>query len=112
MLRSKMVDPKMEQAETCSPVLSIVVVNSNGTQDTLRCLDSIFRWPSSHTFEVILVDNCSRESCLSIVHERYPHVHTFAAPVSQGFAKNYNLGIQQARGQYILVLNNDTLIHA
>ncbi len=96
---------------THPPLLSIVIVNSDGTEDTLKCLESISRYPPDEPFEVILVDNCSREPCLPIVHDRYPQVRTFSAPERQGFAKNYNLGIRQSCGTYILILNNDTLVH-
>jgi GT2 family glycosyltransferase len=97
---------------THDPVLSIVIVNSDGTQDTLNCIASIYQYPPRESFEVILVDNCSRESCLPIVQDRYPVVRTFSSPARQGFAKNYNLGIRQARGQFMVILNNDTIVHA
>jgi N-acetylglucosaminyl-diphospho-decaprenol L-rhamnosyltransferase len=95
-----------------APVLSIVIVNSDGTDDTLHCLESIERHPPHVLFEVIVVDNLSQLSCLPFIQQRFPSVRTFLAPLRQGFAKNYNLGIRQACGQYILVLNNDTLIQA
>lgn len=91
-------------------ILSIVIVNSDGARDTLNCIDSIYQYPPCDPFEIILVDNCSRELCLPIVAERFPGVHTFSSPARQGFAKNYNLGIRQARGQLVLILNNDTLV--
>jgi GT2 family glycosyltransferase len=94
-----------------NPELSIVIVNSDGTEHTLACLDSIFLHPPSMDFEVILVDNCSVNSCLPLVTKAYPEVRAFSAPQRQGFARNYNLGIRQARGEYILILNNDTRVY-
>lgn len=93
-----------------SPALSIVIVNSDSASYTLDCLDSIARNPPDLSYEIILVDNRSREPCLPLVVARYPHVRTFVAPQRQGFARNHNLGIQHARGAYILLLNNDTLV--
>jgi GT2 family glycosyltransferase len=93
-------------------MLSIVIVDSDSAAYTLQCLDSIYRFPPDLPFEVVLVDNCSKNSCLPAVRARYPQVRTFMAPQRQGFAKNYNLGIRQSHGNYVLVLNNDTLIHA
>lgn len=90
-------------------MLSIVIVNSDGTLHTLACLDSIFLHPPSMEFEVILVDNCSINPCFPIIEDAYPEVRLFSAPERQGFSRNYNLGIRQARGEYILILNNDTL---
>lgn len=94
-----------------NPSLSIVIVNSDSVDLTITCLESIYRYPPREPFEVILVDNCSESSCLPLVNERFPQVVTRSAPQKQGFAKNYNLGIQNSHGEYILVLNNDTLVH-
>ncbi len=92
------------------PELSIVIVNSDGLRDTLACLASISDHPPHCPFEIVLVDNCSREPALPVIRGRYPQVRTFSAPHRQGFAKNYNQGIRVARGDIVLVLNNDTLV--
>lgn len=94
------------------PTLSIVIVNSNGAKDTLRCLDSVFRFPPRDPFEVIVVDNCSTVPIQPLITERFPQVRTWKALAPQGFARNYNFGIRQARGAYVMILNNDTLVHA
>jgi N-acetylglucosaminyl-diphospho-decaprenol L-rhamnosyltransferase len=93
------------------PVLSIVVVNSDGAEDTLHCLDSIFEHPPGEPYEVILVDNRSRVPCIPLVNARFPRVRTLASSARQGFSKNYNLGLRQACGKFLLILNNDTLVH-
>jgi N-acetylglucosaminyl-diphospho-decaprenol L-rhamnosyltransferase len=102
------------------PLISIIIVNSDGAEDTLRCLESIERNPpdaqalgwSGELLETVLVDNCSADGCLETVAQRFPSTRRLRAPVRQGFAKNYNQGIWAARGAYVLVLNNDTLVHA
>lgn len=102
-------------------LLSIVIVNSDGANDTLACIRSIYSFPPQRhpqsasqqlEFEVILVDNQSRDNCLTHVAAEFPQVRRLSAPQRQGFAKNYNLGIRQASGEYVLILNNDTLVHA
>jgi GT2 family glycosyltransferase len=93
------------------PVLSIVIVNSDGAQDTLNCLASIYRYPPEVPFEIILVDNKSTESCIPEVNAKFPHVITLSSQQRQGFSINYNFGIRKSLGDYILILNNDTLIH-
>jgi GT2 family glycosyltransferase len=100
-----------ESTRLDTPRLSIVIVNSDGERDTLACLESIYCYPPEAEFEVVLVDNCSQDSCLSSVKRQYPQVRTFSAPERQGFAKNYNLGMHHARGEYVLILNNDTVVH-
>ncbi|RRR77578.1 MAG: glycosyltransferase family 2 protein [Candidatus Viridilinea halotolerans] len=94
------------------PILSIIIVNSDGLQDTLACLASIYQHPPQVAFEVVVVDNCSREPCLPTIGERFPQVRRLMAAARQGFAKNYNQGLRVAGGDYLLVLNNDTLISA
>lgn len=91
--------------------LSIVVVNSDGAELTLACLASLYQHPPRRSFEVIVVDNCSREPVLERVNRQFPLARTSMAPRRQGFARNYNQGIQQARGAMVLILNNDTLAH-
>lgn len=95
---------------TDAPVLSIVMVNSDGMADTLNCLESIERYAPRVSYEVIVVDNQSPAPALSLVQRHFPQARTYSAPTRQGFAKNYNLGLRQARGQYVLILNNDTLL--
>jgi N-acetylglucosaminyl-diphospho-decaprenol L-rhamnosyltransferase len=97
--------------KTYSPTLSIVVVNYNGTEDTLCCLASIYQYPPQVSFEVICVDNCSEKPFLPHAQEAFPQVRYYQSPQRQGFSKNYNLGARQARGELILILNNDTVVH-
>jgi len=92
-------------------LISIVIVNSDTLDHSINCLQSIFENPPECNFEVILVDNRSKTPCLPLIIKKYPQVQTILAPQRQGFAKNYNLGIRQAKGDFILILNNDTLVH-
>ncbi len=98
------------EGTTTRPTLSILIVNSDGLHDTLQCIESIYRNPPREPFEIVLVDNRSRESAVPVVAARFPQVRTFVAPSRQGFAKNYNQGIRESCGDYVLVLNNDTLV--
>lgn len=92
-------------------ILSIVIVNSDNTDITLACLESIYKYPPSLEYEVILVDNHSDPSCLPVVNLKFPQVVTVDSSIRQGFAKNYNIGLRLSRGEYVIILNNDTLIH-
>ncbi|MEN9935454.1 MAG: hypothetical protein RLZZ387_2033 [Chloroflexota bacterium] len=93
------------------PMLSVVITNSDGLEDTLRCIESIVANPPRGSYEIVLVDNRSRVAAIPAVAARFPEVRALLAPRRQGFAHNYNMGIRAARGDYILVLNNDTLVH-
>jgi GT2 family glycosyltransferase len=107
----QMVDMTRRTITSTAPILSIVIVDSDSMEYTLQCVGSIYRYPLNEPFEIIVVDNCSYISCLPVIQERYPQVRTYTAPQRQGFSKNYNLGIHHSVGEYVLVLNNDTILH-
>ena len=60
--------------------------------------------------EVIVVDNASKEDEARTISEKYPHVKVIRSPRNLGFAGGNNLGIKEAQGKYILLINNDTYI--
>lgn len=85
--------------------LSIVTINYNGLKDTCELIDSI---PFSDDTEVIVVDNASKQDEASIITERFPQVTVIRSSKNLGFAGGNNLGIKEAKGKYILLINNDT----
>ena len=85
--------------------LSIITINYNGLKDTCELIDSI---PFNNDTEVIVVDNASKEDEASIISERYPQVKVIRSDKNLGFAGGNNLGIKGAKGEYILLINNDT----
>ena len=68
-------------------------------------IDSI---PFNNEMEVIVVDNASPQDEASIIAERYPQVKVIRSQRNLGFAGGNNLGIKEAKGKYILLINNDT----
>ncbi|KKS18282.1 MAG: family 2 glycosyl transferase [Candidatus Woesebacteria bacterium GW2011_GWA1_41_7] len=99
------------------PDLSIVIVNLNTEDLTLGCVRSIEKEAKNLSFEVILVDNGSNdgsvESFKKLKEEEYwKNKFTLILNGSNtGYAKANNQGIRVARGEYVLLLNNDTLVH-
>ena len=85
--------------------LSIITINYNGLKDTCELIDSI---PFNDDMEVIVVDNASTQDEASIISERYPQVKVIRSHQNLGFAGGNNVGIKAAKGQYILLINNDT----
>lgn len=85
--------------------LSLITVNYNGVKDTCELIDSI---PSNENMEVIVVDNASKEDEASIISERFPQVKVIRSDKNLGFAGGNNLGIKEAKGDFILLINNDT----
>ena len=85
--------------------LSIITINYNGLKDTYELIDSI---PFKENMEVIVVDNASKQDEASVISERYPQVKVIRCKHNLGFAGGNDLGIKEAKGEYILLINNDT----
>jgi GT2 family glycosyltransferase len=90
--------------------LSIVIVNYNSKDKTLNCLKSIFKSDlAGIDFEVILVDNNSKENIETEVNSLYPRVKIVKSKKNLGMGGGNNLGIKEAVGKYVLILNPDTM---
>jgi len=91
-------------------LVSIIIVNFNGKDFLQKCLDSIKRNTSYPNYEVIVVDNGSSDGSQAMVKRRYRWVKLIKNKENLGFAKANNIGIKAAKGDYLLLLNNDTII--
>jgi GT2 family glycosyltransferase len=91
------------------PLISVVVVNYNGKRFLSACLNSIY-CQTYFPFEVIMVDNASHDGSIEYVQQNFPQVKIIAQSTNLGFAGGTNAGIQQAVGEFILTLNNDTIL--
>ena len=90
--------------------LSIIIVNYN-TRDLLRdCLRSVFASQGDFSYEVIVVDNCSPDDSVEMVRREFPQVNLIVSEINGGYAYANNLGLRQARGNYVLLLNADTVL--
>lgn len=90
--------------------LSIIIVNYNTCEMTVDCLHSVFASKLNSSFEVILVDNDSKDDSVTVVSRLFPQVHLIANKTNTGFAKANNQGMRVAAGRYILLLNSDTIV--
>ena len=86
--------------------LSIITVNYNGLQDTCELIDSI---TFTDDTEVIVVDNASKRNEASIIQKRYPQIKVIKSEQNLGFAGGNNIGIKQAKGKYLFLVNNDAV---
>ncbi|MFY0632000.1 MAG: glycosyltransferase family 2 protein [Flavobacteriaceae bacterium] len=90
--------------------LSIIIVNYNGEIYLDNCLNSINKYCSSMSYEVIVVDNNSSDNSISILKEKHKDVQIVESKKNLGFAGGNNIGVKQAKGEIILLLNNDTIL--
>ena len=88
------------------PLVSIVSINYNGAAVTCEMLESLkqITYPN---FEVIIIDNASKENPV-LITESHPWITFIQSEKNLGFAGGNNLGFKAAKGEYFLMLNNDT----
>lgn len=86
---------------------SVIVPNWNGAAHLPACLDALQRQTVTD-FEVIVVDNGSRDGSLALLARDYPEVQVIALPKNVGYAGGCNAGLRVARGETLVLLNNDT----
>ena len=91
------------------PVLSVVVVNYNTRQATSACLRSVLQASPSVDLELIVVDNGSTDGSAAAFREGFPAATVIDAGENLGFARGVNRGAQAASGEWLLLLNPDTL---
>jgi GT2 family glycosyltransferase len=89
------------------PELSVIIVNWNGKRHLQVCLSALRR-QTFGDFETILVDNASTDGSVEFVRETFPEVRVIALGTNAGFAAGNNAGYERARGEWIVLLNNDT----
>jgi GT2 family glycosyltransferase len=92
------------------PLLSIILVSYHSQGDLARCLPTIYAQtvPSP---EIIVVDNAPGDGTADWLAINHPSVRVITNPANTGYAGGNNLGIAQARGEWILILNPDTELH-
>ena len=90
--------------------LSIVIVNYNVRYFLEQTLVSIYKSTVDFAYEVFVVDNQSTDGSVKLLEQKFTEVHIIANSKNVGFSKANNQAIRQAKGEYILLLNPDTII--
>jgi GT2 family glycosyltransferase len=91
--------------------LSVVIICWNDLRVIRDCLRSIYAGTHSTDFEVIISDNGSVDDSIEFVCKHYPQVRVVENQQNLGFARGNNVGIRTSRGEYVLILNPDTIVH-
>ena len=89
-----------------NPAASLIIINWNGAQVLTHCLDAV----ASQTFadfETIIVDNGSEDSSIDGLEKSHPDVQVIKLGKNRGFAFANNVGVREARGKWIGLINND-----
>jgi GT2 family glycosyltransferase len=92
------------------PQLSIIIVNYNVRDFLHHALVSLQKAMKGIRGEIIVVDNASDDGSIEMIRKRFPSVQLIASRQNLGFAKANNIGLKQAKGKYLLLINPDTLV--
>lgn len=108
--RARMMEKHTEQASREDVDVSIIVVSWNTKKLLRECLRSV--WEATHavTFEVMVVDNGSRDGSAEMVMDEFPLVNLFQTGSNLGFAKATNIGIRKSSGRYVCLVNSDVVV--
>lgn len=95
-----------------NPLLSIIIISYNTANITLDCLKSIVldKGLKDIPHEIIVIDNASTDGSVAKIKSKYPSIKLIKNTTNHGFSGGNNQGIKIARGNYILLLNSDTII--
>jgi GT2 family glycosyltransferase len=93
-----------------SPKVSVVIANWNGEAILEACLHSIFEHTKRVSFEVIVVDDASTDRSVELIRTQFPEVKLIENERNIGYAATNNRALSVARGDYLLLLNNDTIL--
>ncbi len=87
---------------------SIIIPTFNTAALTVRCIERIQMYPPARPYEILVVDNASRDDTPARVLAAYPQVKVLRQAANLGFSKACNAGAREARGRYLIFLNSDT----
>ena len=91
-------------------MVSIIIINYNTFDFTCQCINSVKKNTIDLSYEIIVIDNASTECNPEKFKDLFPKINLIKNDNNEGFARGNNIGIKQAKGNYILLLNSDTLL--
>ncbi|MBM3707304.1 MAG: glycosyltransferase family 2 protein [Actinobacteria bacterium] len=91
--------------------ISIIVVSFNSADLLKDCLTSLFENPLKNSFEILVVDNASRDGSAEMVKKNFPKVRLIENNKNVGFAAANNLAIKSSQSEYILLINSDCQVY-
>jgi hypothetical protein len=94
-----------------SPEVSIVVVTYQCKDEARACLASLYEATTDVSFEVIVLDNASDDGTAEMTRAEFPQVRVLALEENIGFGAGVNRAAEATSGEYLLLLNPDTVVH-
>ena len=94
------------------PLVSVCIANYNGDAVIQACLESVLAQETDFDVEIIVHDDCSTDNSVAFIRGQYPSVRLLTSEKNVGFCISNNRMAAEAQGDYLLLLNNDTRLHA
>ena len=91
------------------PSVSIIILNYNSGSLLLQCIESIFK-SDYGDYEIIVIDNASKDNSHKKCKEKFPHIVLIENKENLGYCEGNNLGIKRSRGDFLVILNPDTIV--
>lgn len=96
--------------EVRSPAVSVCIANYNGEGMLVDCIESVLRQHASIAVEIIVHDDASTDASVDLIRRRYPEVVLIESAENVGFCRANNRMVERARGEFVLLLNNDAAL--
>ena len=93
------------------PLVSIIILNYNAGQILLDCFESVIK-TNYDNFEIIIVDNASEDKSYRKCKEKFERTRIIENEKNLGYCEGNNIGIREAKGDYIIILNPDTIVES
>ena len=90
--------------------LSVIILNYNVRYFLEQCVLSVQKALTNLDAEIIVVDNNSSDGSCEMMKQLFPHIKLIENPVNVGFPKGNNIAVAEAKGEYICILNPDTVV--
>ena len=94
-----------------NPLVSVIVLNYNAGKLLLNCIESVKK-STYKNLEIIVVDNISTDKSQETCKEKYPDIKLIQNNKNFGYCEGNNIGIREAKGDYIIILNPDTIVES
>jgi len=93
------------------PLVSIIILNFNAGKLLLNCIDSLSKL-TYENIELIVVDNVSTDNSQNECKEKFPQIRLIQNQENYGYCGGNNIGIKEAKGEFLVILNPDTIVES
>lgn len=90
--------------------LSIIIVNYNGLKYLKECFESLYQKLDGISYEIVFIDNNSSDKSIEYIKAEFPEIKLIESKINYGFGKGNNEAVKTAKGEYLLLINNDTVV--